>query len=132
MSRQLPRRAVMSIRGVGAALTLALTLLGTTAHAGLSDVWITVKAKAALFTTKGVSATAISVDTADGQVTLNGKVPSETARSKAETVVKSLDGVQGVDNRLIVAAGEAPPLEGPPSHEALPLPPRGGMPQVPR
>ena len=68
------------------------------------DAWITTKSKLALLTTEGVSATAVSVDTVNQQVTLHGKVRSAEEKAKAETVVKTIDGVQGVRNLLEVVA----------------------------
>ena len=66
------------------------------------DAWITTKIKLALLTTEGVSATAVSVDTIAGQVTLHGKVGSGEEKEKPESVAKTIDGVQGVRNLLQV------------------------------
>jgi osmotically-inducible protein OsmY len=90
-----------------AALAFAAAL-ASTAAAGPSDAWITTKAKAALLATKGVSVTAIDVDTKQGHVTLTGNVPTENAREKAEAVVKDLDGVKSVNNRLSIEPAGAP------------------------
>jgi len=79
--------------------TLAVPALATP-----SDTWITTKCKLALITTEGVSATDVSVDTINQRVTLHGKVPSAAEKAKAETAVKSIDGVQGVRNLLEVVA----------------------------
>jgi hyperosmotically inducible protein len=99
-----------------AALVFAAAVLASTASAGPSDAWITTKAKAALLATKGVSVTSIDVDTKQGLVTLTGKVPTENAREKAEAVVKDLNGVKSVDNRLIIEPEGAPrAAETPPS-----------------
>ncbi len=68
------------------------------------DAWITAKSKLALFTTEGVSATAVNVDTVNQQVTLHGKVRSAEEKVKAEAVVKGIEGVQGVRNLLEVVA----------------------------
>jgi len=51
---------------------------------------------------EGVSATAVSVDTINQHVTLHGKVSSAAEKAKAESVVKAIDGVQGVRNLLEV------------------------------
>jgi hyperosmotically inducible protein len=81
---------------------LGLVLLGGPAKAATPDAWITTKAKMALLTTEGVSATAVNVDTVDGQVTLHGKVGSEAEKAKAEDAVKRIDGVRTVRNLLQV------------------------------
>ena len=47
------------------------------------DVWLTMKTKLALLTTEGVDTIGLNVDTADGVVTLHGKVESEAKRTKA-------------------------------------------------
>lgn len=68
------------------------------------DAWITAKSKLALMTTEGVSSTDVNVDTVNRQVTLHGKVRSADEKAKAETVVKTIDGVKGVRNLLEVVA----------------------------
>ena len=85
------------------ATVLACTLAAP-ALAVPSDAWITTKSKLALLTTEGVSATAVSVDTTNQQVTLHGKVGSAEEKAKAETVVKTIDGVKSVRNLLEVVA----------------------------
>jgi hyperosmotically inducible protein len=86
---------------LGAVLSCALA---APAAAVQPDAWITTKSKLALLTTAGVSATAVSVDTVNQQVTLHGKVRSAEEKAKAETVVKAIDGVQSVRNLLEVVA----------------------------
>lgn len=78
--------------------------LAAPALAAPPDAWITTKSKLALLTTDGVSASAVSVDTINQQVTLHGKVRSAEEKAKAETVVKAIDGVKGVRNLLEVVA----------------------------
>src|SRR5262245_57754976 len=90
------------------ALAFAAATLASTDAAGPQDAWITTKAKAALLTTRGVSSTAINVDTKQGHVTLKGNVPTEDARQKAEAAVKDLDGVKSVDNRLTIPPAHTP------------------------
>lgn len=70
--------------------------------AASNDTWITTKAKISLLTTDGVSGTKISVDTVDGKVTLHGKVPTAAEKAKAESTVKSIEGVKEVNNLLQV------------------------------
>lgn len=90
-----------AIKAKWLALGLGL-LVSTAAWAGPSDAWITTKAQLALLTTDGVAVTAVNVDTVNGYVTLHGKVKSDAEKAKAETAVKSIDGVKGVSNLLQV------------------------------
>jgi hyperosmotically inducible protein len=83
---------------VAATFVLALGV----ANAATPDSWITTKAKMSLYTTSGVSGTAINVDTVNGVVTLHGKVETAAEKSKAESTVKSIDGVKQVRNLLQV------------------------------
>ncbi|MBI4518776.1 MAG: BON domain-containing protein [Deltaproteobacteria bacterium] len=82
---------------------LSCTMPGP-ALASPSDAWITTKIKLALLTTEGVSGTAVRVDTINHRVTLHGKVRSGEEREKAESVAKTIDGVQGMVNLLEVVA----------------------------
>src|SRR6187397_118865 len=84
---------------------VALMAVGT-AYATTSDAWITTKAKMALLTTEGVSATAVNVDTVNGLVTLHGKVSSEAEKQKAEQVARGIDGVTNVRNLLQVVSAK--------------------------
>ncbi len=84
------------------AATLSSALVAPTFAAAPSDTWITVKSKLALMTADGVRGTAVSVDTVNQKVTLHGKVHSAEVKAKAESIVKSIDGVNGVHNLLSV------------------------------
>jgi hyperosmotically inducible periplasmic protein len=79
-----------------------LVLAPMGAHAAGSDAWITAKTKTALMTTKGVSSTAINVDTVDGVVTLHGKINSAEEKARAEAEARKIDGVREVRNLLQV------------------------------
>ncbi|HEY2774126.1 MAG TPA: BON domain-containing protein [Candidatus Binatia bacterium] len=67
-----------------------------------ADAWITTKAKLALMTSEGVSSNSVNVDTVDHQVTLHGTVASADEKQKAETAVRSIDGVSNVRDLLQV------------------------------
>ena len=85
------------------ALVAALVTVGAlAARADTKDAWLTTKAKIALLTTDGVSASAVNVDTVDGKMTIHGKVGSEAEKAKAEATVRHLDGVNDVKNLLQV------------------------------
>lgn len=69
----------------------------------LSDAGITAAVKAALATDPALSALHINVSTQAGVVTLEGPAPDEKARERATVLAAAPDGVQRVDNRLVVA-----------------------------
>jgi len=84
-------------------LAAALVFAGVAAaQADTKDAWLTTKAKIALLTTDGVSATAVNVDTVDGKMTIHGKVGTAAEKAKAEQTVRQLDGVKDVKNLLQV------------------------------
>lgn len=89
-----------------ATLILGCSIVAIPALASQPDAWITAKTKLALLTTSGVHATALSVDTVNGQVTLYGKVESAEEKSKAESVAQNISGVQRVRNLLQVVPAE--------------------------
>ena len=68
----------------------------------IDDSVITTKAKAAIFSTPDLKTLQISVETRKGEVLLSGFVDSETAKMKAEEVVKNVGGVKSVKNNLEV------------------------------
>src|SRR5688572_27907686 len=64
---------------------------------------LTTKVKAALAKEEGMKTLGkINVDSADGVVTLKGKVESAEAKKKAEQIAKQVDGVKSVKNQLTV------------------------------
>lgn len=69
----------------------------SSAAQAVDDAWITTKVKTELATTDGVSATDISVNTADGRVTLTGVLPNDNAVNKAVAVTRGIKGVKDVD-----------------------------------
>jgi len=68
------------------------------------DGWITTKAKVAVLSSVGTTATKIHVDTNDGLVTLHGTVASSEDKNAAEDAVAKLDGVKKVRNLLEVVS----------------------------
>lgn len=64
---------------------------------------LTTKVKTALASDVGLrTVTSIDVDSADGVVTLKGKVDSADAKKKAGEIAKKVDGVKSVKNQLRV------------------------------
>lgn len=80
---------------------------GTSATAGaaVDDTVITTKVKAALLADSDVKAADIHVDTANGDVTLSGTAASQAQIDKAVGIVRGIEGVKNVDNKLAVKAG---------------------------
>jgi osmotically-inducible protein OsmY len=71
----------------------------------MDDMAITTAISAALAKDPELSALKINVDTKDGAVTLNGSAPTQEARERAGAMAKTFNGVQSVDNKLVVKAG---------------------------
>ena len=69
-------------------LTLGLVLTTGALAADRPDSWVTAKTKLALMTTEGIDTWDLNVDTVNGVVTLHGKVASDAAKEKAETVAQ--------------------------------------------
>lgn len=92
----------MKSKFIQAVAVSALAVFVSAAPAFASDTWITTKAKIALLTADDVSATAVHVDTQNGNMVIHGKVKTEAEKAKAEQVVKSIEGVRTVKNLLQV------------------------------
>lgn len=67
-----------------------------------SDTVITTEAKGKLLATDNIPSMSISVKTEQGIVHLTGTVKSEDQKTKAESVVRSINGVKNVQNDLNV------------------------------
>lgn len=72
--------------------------------AAVGDAAITVAVNAALAKDGELSAMKINVDTMAGQVRLSGMAPSASARDRATTLARGVDGVVGVDNQLRIGS----------------------------
>lgn len=68
----------------------------------VSDGWITAKVKSTLLFSRGVSGSAINVDTRDGVVTLSGDVESEAEKELAVRLARDIRGVARVDGGGLV------------------------------
>ena len=86
---------------------LALGCASGARAADTGDAWITTKAKIALLTTSDLGATGIDVDTVGGKVTLHGTVATQAEKARAESVAKSVKGVQSVNNLLQVVPAKS-------------------------
>lgn len=73
-------------------------------RAVVSDAEITAKVNAGLAADKDLSAIRIDVDTKDGIVTLNGPVPTASAKERASDIARNVKDVKSVNNQLNVQA----------------------------
>lgn len=73
----------------------------------VSDAMITTKVKASFAADDQVKATAINVDTDDGVVKLKGQVASDSARERAITIAKGINGVKSVDDDNLKVASSS-------------------------
>jgi hyperosmotically inducible protein len=71
----------------------------------VEDSTITAKVKLALLNDTDVKSADISVETSQGRVTLSGTVPSEPQVHRAVKAANKVEGVQAVENRLMVKPG---------------------------
>lgn len=89
-----------------AALTVlpgcAVTRGQSTVGEYIDDATITTKVKAKMVEDKTVDASAINVQTLDGEVMLSGFAKNMTEKSAAETIARSTKGVKTVKNQLVV------------------------------
>ena len=69
----------------------------------ISDAAMTTKVKAALVAEDDLSALDINVETDRGVVTLSGMVDNDAQAELAEQKVEELDGVKGVNNKLVAS-----------------------------
>lgn len=68
----------------------------------IDDATITAKVKSALMADSEISGLKIDVDTMQGKVRLKGEVKTLALRKKAESIAKGVEGVQSVNNQLVV------------------------------
>lgn len=75
----------------------------TAVATGAADMTITAKINAALAADSKLSALKIDVDTSQGRVKLMGTAPDAQSKDRATTMAAAVEGVSGVDNRLMVS-----------------------------
>jgi hyperosmotically inducible protein len=79
--------------------------------ATVADAVITARVKARLNRADGFQRSAIDVTTRNGVVRLDGSASSANAKSEAESVTRSVDGVKSIDNNLTTPAGSGESVE---------------------
>ncbi len=83
-------------------LSACRTPAGRTSGEVVDDTTITTKVKAKLYEESILKGMAISVNTFEGNVTLNGAVDTEEQKDRAEAIAKSVYGVTKVNNLLMI------------------------------
>ena len=78
--------------------------LGRTIGSGANDGWLWTKTRAVLATTDDLRDSTINVDVDNAAVTLSGTVATQSQKTKAAQVAKSVEGVKSVKNNLSVSA----------------------------
>lgn len=68
----------------------------------IGDAAISAAVNARLAKDPALSVMKVDVDTVQGRVTLSGTAPDAAAQARATQLARSVDGVTGVDNRLVV------------------------------
>ena len=68
----------------------------------MDDLAITTAVSAELIKDPEIRVFMVNVHTADGAVTLNGSVPTQTVRDRASAISRTFNGVQSVNNKLVV------------------------------
>ncbi|KTD07556.1 BON domain-containing protein [Legionella jamestowniensis] len=100
---------VESTRGIGNVNVDNLTVKDS--NAPLQDSWITAKVKAALIQAdimgKDLPSWTVGVETKNGQVFLSGQVASAQEKQAILNVVKSVKGVNKVDDQMKIAVDDA-------------------------
>jgi len=94
---------------IAAALTLgacASTPTQESTGETIDDAGITARVNTALVDDPQVKARQVDVETSRGVVQLNGFVDTATAKDRATTVARSVQGVQSVHNNLVVQGGD--------------------------
>ena len=80
---------------------------GRSIGTGLNDAWLWTKARFDLAAADDLRDSTINVDVDNAVVTLTGTVASAAQKTKAEQVVKTVDGVKSVKNQLRVVSDNA-------------------------
>lgn len=76
--------------------------MASSAKQTMGDAAITAEVNASLAKDPALSVMKIDVDTAQGKVTLSGTAPDAAAQAHATQLAQAVEGVTGVDNRLVV------------------------------
>ena len=101
-TQQTVQQGVDSLRAGATSAARDGAEVGDRSASALNDAGITAAVKTALAADPRLSAVKIEVDTKGGVVSLEGPAPDENSRERAEVLAAAPEGVQRVDNRLVV------------------------------
>ncbi|MCC5867769.1 MAG: BON domain-containing protein [Gammaproteobacteria bacterium] len=99
--------AACSDRGSDRTMTSDSRTQSDSARTAVADTALTANVKTRLSREDSVAASDIQVTTNNGVVTLEGTVASDYAKSAAEAIARSIEGVDRVDNQLVTSMGTA-------------------------
>jgi hyperosmotically inducible periplasmic protein len=102
MNKASAHRILLLILAVVAVTSLVACSSTTTAGTQIDDAAITTAVKAKLATDGNINPFNIDVDTNEGVVTLQGRVDKAEARTEAERLARTTDGVKRVINLIKV------------------------------
>lgn len=95
--------AVLSTAALSTVSACSVTSGQETTGQYVDDATITTKVKSAIASNGGVRlANQVGVETGQGVVQLSGFVPSSADKERAEEITRSVKGVKGVTNDLVV------------------------------
>jgi hyperosmotically inducible periplasmic protein len=95
-------KAIGQVKDQGESAKAATEEAAKSVASSAADAGITVKVNAALVADTRLKVMQVNVDTRDGRVTLTGVAPDAQARDKSTALIKAIEGVVDVDNRLRV------------------------------
>lgn len=104
------------VRDVTDRLTIGLARADDAPPERMDAAWITTKIQAQYFLDDDISSNDINVDTANGVVTLSGRVDTDVEKTRAVEIARATEGVTHVEDRLAVGGaavattGETPGL----------------------
>jgi hyperosmotically inducible periplasmic protein len=117
----------LQLLAFGAATALALGVATTgCGNERVSDATISESVSKRLDADPTLAAYDIGVETENGMVTIDGRVPGQDQRSEAERIARSTAGVKAVANLIEVSTSIAPPPGGSPPAVGSPPPPDTG------
>jgi osmotically-inducible protein OsmY len=105
--KALARETVANLPGVKG-VDLNLKVIGE-APLERSDAWLIARVKSALFLQRNVNYEGTEVSAEEGTITLRGEASSQAQKDLTEEYVKDVEGVEDVENEIIVKTSELTP-----------------------
>ena len=115
----------MRVRNIAILVMAALgaIVLATGCSSAKKDQDLATTIKAQMFSDPQVKAADVNVSVKDGEATLTGDVPDDTARYKAYKLASDTPGVKHVVDRMTAQSAAVPPPPPPPDPEPIPAAP---------